>query len=417
MLPTINGKSFLECTEEDLKELLGNSAYRENEHIDYKSAFAINSYPKGEKRDAEIAELRSDICSFANADGGYLIFGIQEDGQGIAKELVGIEVKNKDRFELDLNNWLQSIVPRIPTYKIRFIDLNSGKHVVVLSIDHDFFAPYIHLEGERNYRIYRRVGNSKKIISYMELKNMFMQSMVLEKEIGRFREERVDFFCLNTTGAGEKTPPFLLLHIIPETFLDTNYNNPWFVLEREDRELSSIFYAFECYFYSQPIVEGLLFSNHDNKKECRLYDNGIAECYYALQSDLDYTKQCFQNQIYPWRDTWNKIEKQLRDYIRTMQPYLKRKRVFAAISVVGCKDIPSYTPNWEVTRKGIVDRDRILCQPAVFEDISDKSKVNKDILRTKLRYLLSLGVMNEDEIKPLIKDIFGDNKEANNDSY
>ena len=216
MLPTINGKSFLECTEEDLKELLGNSAYRENEHIDYKSAFAINSYPKGEKRDAEIAELRSDICSFANADGGYLIFGIQEDGQCIAKELVGIEVKNKDRFELDLNNWLQSIVPRIPTYKIRFIDLNSGKHVVVLSIDHDFFAPYIHLEGERNYRIYRRVGNSKKIISYMELKNMFMQSMVLEKEIGRFREERVDFFCLNTTGAGEKTPPFLLLHIIPE---------------------------------------------------------------------------------------------------------------------------------------------------------------------------------------------------------
>ena len=66
MLPTINGKSFLECTEEDLKELLGNSAYRENEHIDYKSAFAINSYPKGEKRDAEIAELRSDICSLVS---------------------------------------------------------------------------------------------------------------------------------------------------------------------------------------------------------------------------------------------------------------------------------------------------------------------------------------------------------------
>lgn len=36
MLPTINGKSFLEVTEDDLKVLVENADYRESDYIDYK---------------------------------------------------------------------------------------------------------------------------------------------------------------------------------------------------------------------------------------------------------------------------------------------------------------------------------------------------------------------------------------------
>ena len=62
-------------------------------------------------------------------------------------------------------------------------------------------------------------------------------------------------------------------------------------------------------------------------------------------------------------------------------------------------------------RKGVIDRDKMLCQPSVLEDISDENKINVDIMRTKLQYLLSLGVMNDDEINPLIKEIYGENKD------
>ncbi|MBR0356151.1 MAG: hypothetical protein IJH54_01600, partial [Clostridia bacterium] len=103
--------------------------------------------------------------------------------------------------------------------------------------------------------------------------------------------------------------------------------------------------------------------------------------------------------------------KQIKDYIRTMQPYMKRKRVFVAISVINCKDIQSYAASWENMRKGVIDRDKMLCQPSVLEDISDENKINVDIMRTKLQYLLSLGVMNDDEINPLIKEIYGENKD------
>jgi hypothetical protein len=39
MLPTISGKSLLECNEDDLNEIIDNSDYRESEYLDYKGDF------------------------------------------------------------------------------------------------------------------------------------------------------------------------------------------------------------------------------------------------------------------------------------------------------------------------------------------------------------------------------------------
>lgn len=408
MLPTVNGKSFIDCAENDLLDMIDNSVYRENEFIDYKRDFLIDHCPKGPARDAAIAELRSDVCAFANADGGYLIFGIDEDGEGIPKELCGVEIENIDKWELALGNRLQGIKPRIPTYKVAFILLSNGKYVVVLQITHDFFAPYIHLEDEKNYRIYRRIGNSKKTIEYAELKNMFTQSLALEKEIENFRKERIDFFCAQTVDNDNADSKFLLLHIIPETFLDSNYNHPWFVLKIRDRELSNIFYSFECTHNSQPIVEGLQFSSYSGRQECRLYDNGIAECLRFLKDDLDIAEQYFQCITYPWNDTWEAIERELKDYIRVMRHYFNTKRIIVAISVIGCKGIMTYKDEWGIT-KGIIDRDKVLCRTAVMEDMTDEDKIELDIKRAKLAYLLSLGVTSNKVINPIIEDIYGKN--------
>ena len=158
MLPTINGKSLLECSEDDFEDIIDNPDYRENEYIDYKSNFSICEYSKEQKseRKQAIAELRSDVCSFANANGGYLIYGISEDGAAIPNKIVGVSIKdrNKDRFELRIRNWLQFIQPKMPNTTIKFIDLINGKYIVILFIQHDYFSPYVHLENEKDYRIY-----------------------------------------------------------------------------------------------------------------------------------------------------------------------------------------------------------------------------------------------------------------------
>ena len=164
MLPTINGKSFLEVTEDDLKVLVENADYRESDYIDYKRNFAFLEIAK-EKKQEKIAEFRSDVCAFANSEGGYLIFGVSDEN-GCASEIPGIDIPNDDtdRFELDRRNNLMPINPRPPYLKFHFVKLGNGKYVVIIYVKHDSFAPYTHVVDEKYYNVYKRSGNRKQII-------------------------------------------------------------------------------------------------------------------------------------------------------------------------------------------------------------------------------------------------------------
>lgn len=75
----INSKEFMDWTEEDLHEIIENDAYRENEYIDYKETFAVLDCKDKDSKRRKQNEFRHDICSFANADGGYLVLGIHEE--------------------------------------------------------------------------------------------------------------------------------------------------------------------------------------------------------------------------------------------------------------------------------------------------------------------------------------------------
>ena len=88
MLPTINGKPLHECGLADIQLMLNNPDYRENAYLDFKINFAFLEVGKGDKknRDAKVAEFRSDVCSFANSDGGYLVYGIPRT-RGFLKKL------------------------------------------------------------------------------------------------------------------------------------------------------------------------------------------------------------------------------------------------------------------------------------------------------------------------------------------
>lgn len=286
MLPTINGKEIIDCDLEDIKVILDNPDYAENEYLDYKKSFSIDVVAK-ENRHQEQVEFRNDVCSFANANGGYLIFGIDEK-KGIPTEVAGISIKSnsKDLFERDIRNYLQSIKPRVPYYKIRFIDLPDEKYIVIMLIRHDFYAPYIHLEDQKNYKLYKRVGNGKTVMDYQEIKTMFTQSVSLEKEIEQGRNDRIHFFLAQENDMELTYSKFFIMHIFPETFLDYNYNKPMFVLERKGTHISPIFNFFECDTRSAPTPEGLRFSGRGIKAECKLYNNGVAEFFYPLGKKL-----------------------------------------------------------------------------------------------------------------------------------
>lgn len=403
MLPTINGKTFLNCSIEDIRGIIDNQDYRESEYLDYKKSFEIADIPKNavDALNKAKAEFRKDVCAFANAQGGYLIYGIKEDGKAVPHDILGIEIENNstEAFENTIKNALQTISPRIPHFEINYIKINE-KYIVVVFIQHDFFAPYIFLENNQDYRVYRRVGSSVKVLTYLEMKTMFIQSISFEKEIEQFRRERISYFYNNN----EK---FALFHIIPDTFLDSSYNQPVFILERKGTRLSSMFSSYLGDYYCQPIIEGFRCNSRYFDNECRLHNNGIAECFVSLLPYYIDTAEQRRNENDYFREqsVWEIIEKIIREYVTRTNSLFDYQRLYICFSVIGCKNTVTATDDFRRTT-GSIDRDILICTPVVFEKTDDETTNEINIKRFRLEYLLSLGIRTPTQIDGLIKEVY-----------
>lgn len=415
MLPTVNGKLLLDCTEEDFSVLIDNPDYRENDYLDYKITFSFLDCPKSDpKRGGHLAEFRSDVCSFANANGGYLVYGIRDE-RGLAAEIVGIDIpdSNTDRFELDRKNNLSAIMPKMPSVRFRFIPLSNGKFIVILYVQNDFYAPYLHIEGESDYRIFKRVGNGKRCISYVELKNLFNLSLSIEKEVQQFREKRIYYFKSIEDTDNCWYSRFMLLHIIPDTFTDSSHNKNVFLIERNNRVgFGGIFDSVECAGRSTPNVDGLRYLNYRSGGECRINNNCVIEVFQPL---LDFINLNYDLQKYPFgtfasSDLWDQIEPVVRNYISKMKSILDTQRIFIGISIIGCKNVVTES-NFPSSYSGKIDRDLILCAPVVFENITDESDVDSTIKRVHLEYKLALGMKSSEAVGQLIQEVYpSDNK-------
>ena len=201
---------------------------------------------------------------------------------------------------------------------------------------------------------------------------------------------------------------YMLFHLIPDTFLDSSYNQPLLALERRNGSFSRIFQTVSCTSLSQPIIEGLRyrhFRNIDNT-ECRLYNNGIAECFlplypYYLQPERQ------GNSFFNEESVWGHIDDIIKEYASVMAPLLRIHRVYTCITICGCKKAVTAF-NMYNAPVGVIDRDRLTCNPIVFEDISNNESIDLDKKRLRLDYLLSLGIRVPDKINDLITEVYGE---------
>lgn len=414
MLPTINGKEIIDCSLEDIQIIIDNPDYAENEYLDYKKSFSIDVVEK-DQRQQEQVEFRNDVCAFANANGGYLIFGIDEK-KGIPSEIVGISIKSnsKDLFERDVRNYLQTIKPRVPYYRIRFISLTDEKYIVIILIQHDFFAPYIHLADQKNYKIYKRAGNEKAVMDYQEIKTMFTHSVSLEKEIEQGRIERINYFLSLEDDHENTYSKFFMMHIFPETFLDYNYSKPMFVLERKGARFAPIFSSFGCSMRSVPTPEGLRYLGSGTKSEFKLNDNGVAEFFYPIGKQLHIGMKGEDDKgQFPYERVWNMIDTSIRSYAETMNQYIRLQRFFVCISIIGCKDVLVEENNvtyWssEIESKieSRIDRNKLLCYTSVFESSINGKLDDNEMSKAHLDFLTSIGVKYDPCIQIIIEKLY-----------
>jgi hypothetical protein len=200
-------KRLEEITITDLNALISEGR-AEDRTIEYK--LTLPSSAESEK----VSRLLKPICSFANTDGGDLIFGFHAN-HGVPDALEGVAIDNIDQEKLRLEHMMQNgIETQIRGVHIQDILLDNGKYILVVRVPKSWIAPH-RVKG--NARFYARNSAGTYELDIPQIRQAFLLSDTLSKRIGEFRADRI----ANIVGDGApvrlQEGLRIILHLVPIT--------------------------------------------------------------------------------------------------------------------------------------------------------------------------------------------------------
>jgi hypothetical protein len=211
-------KQFDRIEKTDIESLVAN-AVEEGRTIEYK-----HELPGG--KDAEKKEFLADVSSFANASGGDLLFGVEEqrgtDGKptGIPAAVPGVAVQNADAEIRRLENIIRDgIRPRIAGIYLRTVDGFANGPVLLIRIQKSYAAPHM-VTFQEHSRFYSRNSRGKYALDVGEIRSAFALSESLPERIRRFRDERLVRIVAGETPMPLNEGPKVVLHVLPFDALD-----------------------------------------------------------------------------------------------------------------------------------------------------------------------------------------------------
>jgi hypothetical protein len=206
-------KRFEDIAKEDIERLVADGE-RENRTIEYKQAL-----PGGSDNDKK--EFLADVSSFANASGGDLFYGIEDDRDGegrptgVPKEAAGIPGINADQTVARLESMIRDgVEPRIPGLRIKAIEGFRDGPVIVVRIPQSWAAPHM-ITFRPSPRFYSRTSTGKIPLGVPEIRAAFIQSEAVPERIRRFREERLGRIVAGEAPVVLADGARIVTHVVP----------------------------------------------------------------------------------------------------------------------------------------------------------------------------------------------------------
>ena len=233
----ISPNRFNEVNQGFFESLILNGI-EENIHLDYKEQLGNN------------AEIAKDLSSFANSDGGIIIYGIREE-ENKPTEIIPLNQPNlREKIDLIARNGID------PSLDIRIlpVDINiNGNRGQVFLIYIPRKYPILH-QAKKKGKYYKRTEFTSSPMSNSEIRTAFNLAYKFEERINSVYQKR-----LNDLNKGEyhiniPSPARLLIHMISIDALNLN----------ESIELESIISNFKDYLkppgctFSKKIKRNLL---------------------------------------------------------------------------------------------------------------------------------------------------------------
>lgn len=353
-------KDLSEVTKEDLLQLIKNQV-SESRLLDYKQELPEDT------RDAR-KEFLADITAFANASGGEIIYGIEEeriDGKptGIPKEITGINIANVDSLLLKYESLIRDgIAPRIYGLSMRSLDIKEDKKVLIIRIAKSLMSPHMVTLG-RSHKFYIRNSVGRHLMDVSELRHAFLVTNGVIKQIKDWRLERVMKIASFETPVRLQSCPILILHLIPFEAISGE-------LLIDPKE----------YYQKKELLGGLSTSTWSHR--------------YNLDGFLTYDKfedkdiyrwylQCFRNGSIELADTYlldhgdlpfqfieTSIIKSLGNYLKALSEIGIKMPLVITMSFVNVKGLKATNSYWGVKQVPI-DRDDILLPEIILESRPD----------------------------------------------
>ncbi len=210
---SLSNKAPEDISDSDLQALIDNEV-SEGKTIDYKRD------PVG-RTDGDKKEFLADVSSFANASGGHLVIGIDED-KGMPTKLLGLDIANVDEEKGRLDKIILSgIQPRmVPPPQIQVIKLKeSGRLIILIRVPKSLTMPHMITFQDWN-RFYSRNSHGKYLLDVGEIRSLFAMSETQLDRIKKFREERLAKIIADETPVKLAHDSRIVLHILPLSMSD-----------------------------------------------------------------------------------------------------------------------------------------------------------------------------------------------------
>lgn len=164
------GKSLDQILDDEIIQLVNNHI-EERQNIEFK--VMVNH-----KNDSDRFETLCDICSFANAGGGYLIIGIRDDGKGKAQKLE--TVIDPERIVKSIRSLcIDHISDRIEGIEIQIRQI-CNSNIILIRVPNSGRAPHMVTLDNRTHFV-TRYQDGKHVMSINEIRSKFVNDIIGRK--------------------------------------------------------------------------------------------------------------------------------------------------------------------------------------------------------------------------------------------
>lgn len=183
-----------------------SSAWPESISLEFKRDAPGNS-------DKDKHELLKDVSALANADGGDIVFGINEV-DGVASELLPITSEAADALTRRINQTIESgIEPRILGMQFLSVDIDGG-YILVVRVPASFLGPHT-IKVNNNRRFVMRNGTNTSDMTFDQIRLAFDRTATLAEQARRLIQERNELLKQRQTPKPLIVGPIKAVHFVP----------------------------------------------------------------------------------------------------------------------------------------------------------------------------------------------------------